>query len=253
MPEDRRDGSSGSGTFSKWAPHVAALEPLDDMHIGVGRDFAKPSTTMLLVFSGMPSGDAGPPPFEFTALTSRLPAKRLFVRDVQGIWYQHGVPGFGRSIDEVVASLRLVLGEQEVKRLVVCGYSAGGYAALLFGTLLQADLVVAFAPQSFLDREWLASVGDDRWDRALDLLESLGGPDDRYVDLRAALSRDSRGGIRYDVHYDGSFPADAPHAARLAGIPGLELYEHPSAGFSLIRSLRVTGDLSRILRSATQG
>jgi pimeloyl-ACP methyl ester carboxylesterase len=252
MPEDRRDGSSGRGTFSKWAPHVATLEPLDDMRIGVGRDFAKPSTTMLLVFSGMPSGGAGPPPFEFTALTSQIPAKRLFVRDVQGVWYQHGVPGFGRSIDEVAASLRLVLGEQELKRLVVCGYSAGGYAALLFGTLLQADLVVAFSPQTFLDRGWLASIGDNRWDQALDVLDGLGGPDARYVDLRAALSREPRSEIRYDVHYDGSFPADGQHVARLDGTPGLELYEHPSAGFSLIRSLRVTGDLRRIFRTATQ-
>jgi pimeloyl-ACP methyl ester carboxylesterase len=252
MPEERRDGSSASGTFSKWAPHVAALAPLDDMRIGVGRDFAKPSTTMLVLFSGIAPG-AGLAPFAFTALTSQLPVKRLFVRDVQGVWYHHGVPGFGSSIDEVAASLRVVLGEQDVKRLVVCGSSAGGYAALLFGTLLQADLVVAFGPQTLLDREWLASAGDNRWDQALDVLDGLGGPDPRYVDLRAALSREPRGEIKYDIHYDRSFPADAQHAARLDGTPGLELYEHPPAGFSLIRSLRVSGDLRRIFQSATQG
>ena len=41
----------------------------------------------------------------------------------------------------------MILDEQDVERLVMIGSSAGGYAALAFGALLQADLVLSFSPR----------------------------------------------------------------------------------------------------------
>jgi hypothetical protein len=217
--------------------------------VGVGRDFAKDATTMLVIFSGA-WAESGPPPFEFTALTSQMPVKRLFVRDVQGVWYHKGVPGFGGTVDEVRESLRLVLGDHEIERLVVMGNSRGGYAALLFGTLLQADLVLAFAPQTVIDREWLSTIGDDRWDHSLDLLERHGGPDRRYVDLAEALPRDGRGKTEYRIHYNAASPADESHALRLRGLPNLELVAHDAGGRAVVRWLRVNEKLMPIFRTA---
>ena len=54
-------------------------------------------------------------------------------------------------------------------------------------------------------------------------LDALGGPDARYADLREAIRREGHGGIRFEVHYNGQFPADEQHALRLDGVPGVEL------------------------------
>ena len=77
-------------------PRIAELEPLVDLRIGVGRDFAEESTTMFLVFSTMSTG-VFPRPFEFLAASSRLHVRRLFLRDVQNVWYQQRDPGPGQQ------------------------------------------------------------------------------------------------------------------------------------------------------------
>jgi hypothetical protein len=228
---------------------IAELEPLVDMRVGVGRDFAEDSETMFLVFSTMSDGSV-PPPFEFLAASSRLHVRRLFLRDVQNVWYQHGIAGLGNSVDVAAASLRAIAGEHGTKRLTAIGYSAGAYAALQFGTLLGADRVLALEPQTCIRREWLDEIGDDRWDAALGRLDALGGPDPRCADLREAITRDRHGDTRYEVHYNGLFPADERHALRLEGLPGVELVKREPDGKTIVRSLRAAGDLERMFQEA---
>ncbi len=127
----------------------------------MGHELTSDSGTMLIAFAAM--SHLRPAPFHFFEATTGLPVKRLFVRDPSLIWYQRGLPGFGDTIDEVAGSLRMIISEQGVERLVVIGSSAGGYAALAFGCALEADLVLAFSPQTTLDRGWLDEVGDERW------------------------------------------------------------------------------------------
>jgi len=231
---------------------IADLEPLVDMRIGVGRDFAEESTTMFLVFSTIVEGSV-PPPFEFLAASSRLHVRRLFLRDVRGIWYQRGIAGLGDSIDVTAASLRAILAEQGTESLTTIGYSAGGYAALLFGTLLGAHRVLAFEPQTCVERAWLTEIGDDRWEAALRRLDGLGGPDARYADLRDAIARDHDRRTRYEVHYNGLFPPDEHHARRLEGMPGVEVVRREPDGRTIVRSLRVDGDLERLFEEAAGG
>src|SRR2546430_8655962 len=178
---------------------MAPLEPLVDSRLGVGHEFSSASSTLLIAFAAMST--VSPPPFHFFEFTSGLGVKRLFVRDPASVWYQRGVPGFGETIDEVAAALQSIIDEQDIERMVVIGSSAGGYAALAFGTLLRADLVLSFAPQSTLDRESLDELGDQRWAGAFKALDALGGPDPRWIDLRAALPRERHADTAYEVHY----------------------------------------------------
>jgi pimeloyl-ACP methyl ester carboxylesterase len=230
---------------------IVPLEPLTDREVGVGHEFSSPSSTVLVTFAAM--GTYEPPPFDFVQITAGMPVKRLFVRDVQRIWYHRGVPGFGDSIEDAARSLKEMLAAQRVERVVVFGSSAGGYAALVFGTLLEADLVVAFAPQTMLDRDWLASIEDERWHRRLKRLDELGGPDQRYVDLSAALPRERRGDTPYEVHYPASHEADFHHALRLEKVPGLRLCPHERSDHKFVRKLRDSGELEQTLRAAIAG
>jgi len=235
-------------TTKRYATSMVALEPLVDPRFAVGHDFSSESKTMLVAFAAM--SPLMPPPFHLFEATSDLPVKRLFVRDPARVWYQHGVPGFGDSIDEVAASLRAIIDEQDVARLVAMGSSAGGYAALAFGSLLEADLVIAFSPQTILDRTWLTEVGDQRWPGHFKNLAALGGPDPRWIDLRDALPRERRPGTRFEVRYPSPHEEDARHAERLDGVPGLELIGHERGYHNFIRGLRDRGELREIFNSA---
>jgi pimeloyl-ACP methyl ester carboxylesterase len=234
--------------MTRLAPSIAALEPLVDPRLGVGRDFTMPSRTMLIAFAAM--SPLKPPPFHLFEATTGLPVKRLFVRDPALVWFQHGVPGFGEAIDEVASSLKTLIAEQDIDRLVTIGSSAGGYAALAFGSLLEADLVLAFSPQTILDRNWLDQVGDQRWPGHFKNLAALGGPDPRWVDLSEALPRERRAGTTYEVHYPSPYAEDARHAERLADLPGVTMIAHDRAYHNFIQGLRNRGELAEILGSA---
>jgi dienelactone hydrolase len=227
---------------------MVALEPLVDPGIGVGHDFSVASDTMVIACAAM--SPLRPPLFHLFEATTGFQVKRLFVRDPDRVWFQHGVPGFGRSIDEVADSLEAIVNEQDVERLVVMGSSAGGYAALAFGALLRADLVLSFSPQTTLDRAWLDGVGDDRWSGHLNTLDKLGGPDPRWTDLCVALPRETHPGTVFEVHYPTQLDADRRHAERLAGLPGVTMCGHDKAAHNFIRGLRNRGELPEIFRAA---
>jgi pimeloyl-ACP methyl ester carboxylesterase len=208
-------------------------------------DMGSDSRTLLIAFGGL-NRLIGIPPFEFLSLTGELPVKRMFVRDQREAWYHRGIPQHGRSIEEIADSLGRLISEHRVERLVVAGNSAGGYAALLFGTLLGAETVLSFAPQTTLDLDTLAQIGDHRWDEHLRPLKL----EPRWVDLGAALPDARRAETRYQVYFDDSLPIDRLHAERLLGLDGLRLYRFGRGAHYLVRSLRDSGALGRIVRGA---
>jgi len=195
-------------------------------------------------------GRIGIPPFEFFSMTGELPVKRLFVRDLRQAWYHRGVPDHGASIPEVAESLARILSHQEVDRLVVAGTSAGGYAALVFGTLLGAHKVLCFAPQTVLDLDILAAIGDHRWDERLKRQTAAGGLDPRFIDLRRVLGEARRQATTYQVYFADSLRADRLHCERLSDLRGVRLYRFGHAGHNIARSLRDRGSLGRVLRRA---
>jgi pimeloyl-ACP methyl ester carboxylesterase len=210
-------------------------------------DMESDSRTLLLAFGGL-NRVIGIPPFEFLSLTGELPVKRMFVRDRRQAWYHRGIPQHGETLDEVTESLRRLIASHGVERLVVAGNSAGGYAALLLGTLLEADTVLSFAPQTTIDMPTLKEMGDHRWDDHLRALT----PDERWVDLAAALPRLRRADTRYQVYFDESLAQDRRHAERLIGLAGLRLYRFGRGSHYLVRALRDCGALERILIRSLQ-
>ncbi len=222
----------------------------NDPSVGAAFDLESPSTTLLVAFGGMP-GHMGMAPFEFFTISSDLGVKKAYLRDLEHAWYHAGVRAFGDDVEAVAEKLRSVVSVVAPRRVVFAGNSAGGWAALLFGALVGANLVLAFSPQTLLVASELAAAGDDRWDA---LIEQSGDArlwDERYVDLRPILAAHPPppGGAR-EIHYDASFDLDAFHAERLADLPGVTVHGHPRGRHGLIRYLRATGALAEILRDA---
>lgn len=210
------------------------------------------SRTLLIAFGGMRGGFGGVPLFEFSTLTENMPAKRLFVRDLRQAWYHQGVPQHGRTLLEFVESLRRLISSCEVDRLVATGNSAGGYAALVFGTLLGADTILSFAPQTVLDLEILAAMDDHSWDERLEPLTAAGALDDRWTDLRHALPRARHGDTCCEVYFASSHREDRLHAERLDGLEAMHLFPVHAARHNVAREMRDSGALERVLRHALE-
>jgi pimeloyl-ACP methyl ester carboxylesterase len=208
------------------------------------------SPAMLMTFGGL-GRQGAQPSFEFAGVTSALPVKRAFVRDPYQTWYHRGLARRGASIEGTAEALAELTARHGVGRLVTAGNSAGGYAALLFGTLLGAAEVHAFAPQTVLDPAVLEEWADRRWEHLLRPLAARDGLEQRWVDLRRALPEARHGGTRYRVYFDETIRLDRLHAERLAGIEGLRLYRFGRGGHSLVRQLRDCGALERLLLAAT--
>jgi tetratricopeptide (TPR) repeat protein len=78
-----------------------------------------------------------------------VPAHRLFVNIPGNFWYLDGIPGFGRNVEETAATLRKAVAALAPAETVCVGVSMGGYAALLFGALLDVR-AIAFGPETVL-------------------------------------------------------------------------------------------------------
>jgi hypothetical protein len=216
----------------------------------VAIDLEPESQTLVIAFGGL-IGRMGIFPFEFFRSVSALGVKKMFVRDWWGCWYQRGVEGAGADVESVGESLAAVIAESGVERTVGVGNSAGGYAALLFGHLLDFDQVHAFVPQTLVDPEVRRALGDERWPRETVRMTQPGWLDARYADLRPVLmnaARPRRG--TFHVYYSRHSPLDEIHARNLADVDGVVLHGLEQRGHALVRKMRDSGALQELLERA---
>ncbi len=102
---------------------------------------------LLLVFSHLeePVGR-----FSLQQTVTKIDASSVLMNTVPRSYYAEGVPGLGDGADATAAGLRRIIEAVQPRAVVTLGISMGGYAALLFGALLQADRVLAFSPETRL-------------------------------------------------------------------------------------------------------
>jgi hypothetical protein len=217
-----------------------------DAHVVL--DLETESPTLLVLFGGI-AGGVSMPVFEFFRLTSGFPAKKAFLRDPRRGWYQLGIPGVGNSPADVRAFLAAGIERARVKRVVMAGASAGGFAALLFGSWCQVDEVIAFSPQSFIDAGNRRLSGDLRWPEQIDALHQSMNGHEATLDLLDVLPG-APGKTRYQVHVSTDDPLDLLHARRIAGRGGVEVFEHERGGHRLVKTLRDRGLLQPMLLQA---
>lgn len=80
--------------------------------------------------------------------------KAIFLRDVYKSWYFCGV---NEEIDDLRKLIALIGKEAKGPKLITVGSSAGGYAAILVGTVLGAHRIIASSPQISLDKYYNTS------------------------------------------------------------------------------------------------
>lgn len=70
--------------------------------------------------------------------------KHIFLRDIYKQWYVRGINKDINCLDEIY---KLLLKETEGYKVITIGLSAGGYAAILLGIMLNAKYILSFSPQ----------------------------------------------------------------------------------------------------------
>lgn len=113
--------------------------------------------TLIVTFCSLSGTYHDPPIFEFSNLLSKIASKcdRYFYMDETRSWYQYGVPYISSNIDEFIENLRGAIAEY--KNVIFMGISSGGYAAILFGSILNVNTVISFVPQTILTNELCGS------------------------------------------------------------------------------------------------
>ena len=219
---------------------------LNDPEAPVAASLSDVGAPLLVAFGGI-AGKVGILPFEFFNLTKDIKANKIYVRDLQQVWYQRGLPGVATDIEGVAAFLAEKREEVRPSRFVLVGNSMGGFAAIIMGILLDADRVLAFAPQTFADRLHRFIYHDRRWpDQMLEVQRS---PGTLCLDAKPLLRR-VRPSCEMDVFYSRHDRLDRIHAERLSFASNVRTHPLGEGGHSVIKHLRSSGDLARVVCDA---
>jgi hypothetical protein len=215
---------------------------LEDPAVAVAIDERGAGSPVLVCFGGLWGGLSGPP-FEFLRMTSGLDVTRVFIRDLEQAWYQRGISGLGRDVTASAEALGGLLDRLDGRPRVFAGTSAGGFGAMLFGSLIGADRVVAFSPQTTLRRASRLLLGDRRWPELVAEAQRA-ATHRRHLDLVRARRKGQRPDVT--IFYGTSDRLDAAHATRMARSKGVRLAPR-EGGHEVARTLRDNGELMRVL------
>ena len=214
-------------------------------------DLQPDSATLLVLFGGI-AGGISIPVFEFFKQTASLPVKKAFFRDPRRGWYQLGIPGVGEAASDIRAFIDTLIDRSRARRVVMAGASAGGYAALLFGSWCRADVVLAFSPQTFIDPANRQHANDSRWLPQIDSLYAALNDRPAVLDLRDVLPRDESR-TKFQVHVSSDDLLDLVHSRRVADLANVQIIEHVQGGHRLVKTLRDRGHLRPLLLEAING
>lgn len=207
------------------------------------------SQTLFLLFGGR-KGAMGMPTFEFYKSTSILSESRVFFRDLSQSWYHCGLEGLTQNIDQTRDYIQAMLDRLNPRQTIFVGNSMGGFAAILFSTLLNTGRVVAFSPQTFIGPRKKLVAGDFRWKGATFSTYLRAAQKPRYYDLGLLLQNPERKN-RLDIHVSTLDKLDIKHAENISGYEDVNIHWHDIGGHSLVKYLRDNGSLRDLLTSVS--
>ncbi len=209
------------------------------------------SPSLLVAFSGLrtPSGNH----YDLRRASDGLNVSRILLRDHRRSWYHTGIEGVGTDVQSVLSFLKDAIAAIAPERIVTTGASAGGYAAMLFGDLLGANEVHAFAPQTFLGLNAMRTRREPRWRAENLIMEREGRLRPEYASLAEVLDQSHSSKPIQHVWFDPGSQPDAVHVRQVQHVPRVRLHALARGDHDVAEMLANRGDLVRILTAATRG
>lgn len=139
----------------------------------------------------------------------------IYVNTSENDWYLNGIPGAGNSIDESISLLSKLILFYRSHNGVVCSFggSMGGYAALLYGSLLRVNLILATCPESEI---YITGGYSDKLSKKKysdDLLPNI------YAEVQAAIDDN----VKIKLYYGSNPSLDYISAIKLAKLYNLDI------------------------------
>ena len=208
------------------------------------------SNRLYFIFGGI-FAEIGMPPFEFYNASKILAENKIFFRDFSQSWYQNGIPAVGEDVVEICKYLTEKIRTLTPAEIFFVGNSMGGYAAILFATLIGSGTAIAFAPQTFISPSCKLRHFDMRWPKQTlkTYFRTLNKP--RFWDLKALVTN-QKSSAKIEIYVSTKDRLDIAHARRLSGANGVTLHEFDVGGHALVRHLRDAGLLSDILQGTSR-
>ena len=222
---------------------------LEDREQSAILDLSHRNRPLMIAFGGL-KGNMGVAPFEFFKLTKSMKVNKIYLRDIDQELYHSGFPGVSGSIEETVSYLKQKIDVCGARRVVVFGNSMGAYAALLFGVLIGADAVHAFAPNTFVcdkgsDDNETHRLGNEITRRIREKYSA------RYFDLKDVIQLHGNA-CELNLYFDSGHETDVEHAMHLNGLPNVVLHAFSDGSHHLIKALKRSGELRRIIISSLE-
>lgn len=205
------------------------------------------SDVLLVSFAGMGWKDSIPT-FIFYNFLKQYNVDKLFVRDITCRYYITGLKNSTKSLEETIELLREKINIKPYKKIIALGCSAGAFAAILYGEILNFTKIIAFAPQTVINHKkelliediynapntckWLTTryLENEYYNKCLDLAN--------FKPFKTPI----------DIHYsiNGNKGIDKKHALYLES-NNCFIYEHPGNDHMIALTLRNKGKLQKII------
>jgi hypothetical protein len=215
----------------------------------IAEELVSNSGRLYLIFGGIAAG-MGMPPLEFYKSFRILNENKIFFRDFSQSWYQDGLPGIGKNVFEVGEFIKGRIATLNPGEVFFIGNSMGGFAAILFASLVGKGTAIAFAPQTFISPVKRLKYCDRRWPRQITNTYLKTALKKHVWDLKRWLINNGKD-IKVEIFVSKNDRLDYIHANQLRGLKTVNIYEYDTGGHGLVRHLRDKGKLSDILFGTT--
>jgi pimeloyl-ACP methyl ester carboxylesterase len=220
-------------------------ENLDNPNYSALIDAVPGSRNLLISFGGIAHG-LPIPVFEFIRSLDQYKVNKIFIRDFKQCWYTNGINGISNTPYETIEYLRELINKYGQDKTVFIGNSSGGYAALVYGQILNVSEVHAFSPQTFIDSWQRLIYWDRRWRKEI---SNLNGKYCEFFDLKKVFKKYPEYSGKHHVYWDKRHRLDNIHAMRIRSM-FIEHYGYTKGGHEVIKQLRNSGKLDDILMRA---
>jgi len=180
------------------------------------------------------------------------PINRIMLRDRNNHWYLRGVTGVADSAEQLAERLRALIAAVTPSEVWCIGESMGGYAAILYGILLDADRIVSFGALSSFSPQFAERYHDMRWHRSMAELPPSSST------LTTDLPELARAhgyakplhlvlGTSAGVNAPNAVNLDVMHGQRFADLPGVRYHYYPEAEHAVTHWLSENQQFDAIL------
>lgn len=202
----------------------------------------EPSSQTLLVCFGGIKGELPIPVFEFLNSLDKYTINKIFLRDFRQVWYHQGLLNISSNSEETLSYLKKKITEINAKRVIFLGNSSGGYAAILYGCLLNVNHVLAFSPQTFVNKLTRFFKRDQRWQSQISTMYDIKNLDKKILNL-CDLLNSTKYNTTVNIYYGKNNKLDSKHAMFLRKCNNINLFPKEGDSHNIIKDMRDDGSL----------